>query len=81
MIFRLLLIALLIVCIAWPLYKLILRCVLGVKTEFETEIDTELEHQARTLKEKRQRLSKQCSEDIETAAKKIKIAQKVKKSL
>ena len=81
MFFRVILIVGIFLLIAWPLYKLILRCVLGVKSEFETEIDQELEFQAEQLKEKRKRLGEQCKEDIAAAEKQIRTAQKVKKSL
>lgn len=51
--FRFILILVIFACIAWPLYKLTLRCVLKVKTELETEPDEELERQAEQLKEKK----------------------------
>ena len=81
MFFRLVLIIVIFICIAWPLYKLLLRCVMGVKSEFETEVDQELEFQAKQIKEKKKRLGEQCKEDIAAAEKQIRTAQKVKKSL
>ena len=81
MFFRLVLIIVIFICIARPLYKLILRCVLGVKSEFETEVDQDLEFQAEQIKEKKKSMGEQCKEDIAAAEKQIRTAQKVKKSL
>ena len=81
MIFRILLILATFLLIAYPLYKLILRCVLGVKKELETDLDRALEFQAEQIKEEKKRLGEQCKEDIAAAEKQIRVAQKVKKSL
>lgn len=81
MIFRLLLIVLLIVCIAWPLYKLLLRCFLGVKKELDTGTDEDLEYQIKLLKDKNKKLGRQCAENINAATKQIKVAQRVKRQL